>query len=192
LENKEKGIKMKEYIEEVKNLHTTNKFVYNKTEGKSGRIWLIPDIPNCADYIHCSPKPFSGYSDGYAGRTITFPLTDNTTISIQGPWHSNSDDLYSDTGIDIRNKHLTFGIIALKRDPTTFYTNKYIGIFYKDKEPTVGYFDRIEIIAQEISNRLHIPISYYSQSTGGSCSSFVYPREETINRILNFFKWYSN
>ncbi len=148
---------------------------YNYVVGKSGCIWLYAVQDNSADNIYVSGGK---NSDGFAGRTLTFPLIDGKELKLAGPWHANSHDLFKDTGIDLRDKNLTFVVIGLGRE--TKKTEKgrldiMLDVIYKDKEPTIGYFDRGDRLAQEIANKIKRPVFYYIQSCGGSSSSKIEP-----------------
>jgi hypothetical protein len=151
---------------------------YTKHEDKdgSGRIWLVGNTNNAADYIYCGFTKHTG-SHGFAGRWMNFGCADGEVVKIQGPWHSNAEDLYKHTGVDIRNKYLTFVVVAATRKHDEHYNTFYENVFYIDDEPTVGTFDRGEEIAQKIANKRKQEVMYYRASTGGSSSGSIYPRE---------------
>jgi len=151
---------------------------YKKVIGKSDRIWLYAIQDNPADNIYVSGDK---NSDGFGGRTLSFTLEDGTTEELRGPWHTNSDALYGDTGVDLRNKCLTFVVISRDRKSIQTerrYTTKMIDILYKDDKPTIGKFERGKIIAQKLANKLKQTIYCYSQSQGGSSNSPIEPKEE--------------
>lgn len=81
--------------------------------GKSGRGWLIPtDVPNRADYIHCTDSSnWDRAGEGFGGATIPHKLKDQLgedgVFYLKGGWHSNDEDLLSDTGIDLSKEHYT-------------------------------------------------------------------------------------
>ncbi len=138
-----------------------------------GYLWLVADQPNMADNVYfCS---FDPKSKGFAGRTLHFELVDGDSIDLPGPWHGNSDSLYHDTGVDIRDTHLTFVVVAKDRVHDEDYNTIYKDILYMDKEPTLGLFDRGEILAKELANRLGHMVMCYRQSTGGSSDGPVQP-----------------
>lgn len=152
--------------------------IYHVYVGKSGKRWLVPtNIPNPADHIIVEGGP---KSDGYGGATLTFKLDDGTTLDLTGPWHSNSNALLNDTGLDIRHKHRgTVGVaLGLRRDPAghgtrNFYPT-YTDLVYLE-EDTVGRFagDVLNKVGQEIANDLGETVYGFSQSTGGgSCKAF--------------------
>lgn len=155
---------------------------YKKIQGKS-RYWYVAIQENEADNIYVTPdvretKPgYKGFQ-GFGGATIPFELEDGTIDQVMGPWHSNSTALFLDTGYDIRDKHLTFGVIA--RDCGQNPKNPYgqgimIDVIWMDEKPTVGKFERVSEIAQDIANKEGKPVICYSRSTGGSSRGPVKP-----------------
>lgn len=135
---------------------------YKKIQGKS-RIWYVAIQENEADNIYVSPDPKEN-SPGY-----------------NGPWHSNSSALFADTGYDICDKHLTFGVIARDyghygQNPKNPYGQGImIDVIWMDERPTVGKFERVTEIAQDIANKEGKPVICYSRSTGGSSRRQVKP-----------------
>lgn len=152
---------------------------YKKLVGKSGRTWLVAVQPNEADNIYVSGGK---NSQGFTGRTLVFKLEDGSTLELQGPWHSNSTSLLADTGYDIRDKYLTFGVIGKQirygdygLSPVTI-----IDVLHKDKEWVLGEFDRIQKLAQEIANDLGETICCFQKSQGGSSSGTVKPETTEV------------
>lgn len=151
---------------------------YRKVIGKSGRIWLYAIQGNSADNIYVSG---SKNSDGFGGRTLSFTLEDGSIEELKGPWHTNSDDLYNNIGIDLRNKHLTFVVISESRNRIQIerrYYTKMVNVLYKDIKSTIGRFDRGEKIAQKIANKSQQCIYCYTQSQGGSSNFSIEPKED--------------
>jgi len=150
---------------------------YHKYQGKKeGSIWLVADQPNAGDNIYYCD--FDPKSQGFAGRTLHFTLVDSTEIDLPAPWHSNSEHLFRDTGVDTRDKHLTFVVIAKRRELTTDYQTIYKDIVYIDKEPQIGYFDRGRQMARQLAKQLDIQLFCYSRSQGGSSDSPIDPDEK--------------
>lgn len=146
---------------------------YHKYDGKLG-TWLVADQPNAGDNIYfCN---FDPKSQGFAGRNLHFTLVDGTEIVLPAPWHSNSQALFDDTGVGVRDRCLTFVVIAKERVPSGRQTI-YRGVVYADKEPQVGYFNRGETLAKRLTNQLGVMLYCYSESQGGSSSSPIYPKE---------------
>lgn len=131
--------------------------------------WLVGDIPNCASQIYVKGCKDS---NGFNGQTLKFELVDGTILEWKGPWHSNSDSFFRDTGVDIRDKHYTFGCVAVGRKYEGWEV-VFRGILHIDKEPTLGTYNRIETLANNYTTELGIPLYYYSRSEGGSTSGNV-------------------
>jgi hypothetical protein len=146
---------------------------YKLYTGKSGRRWLVAIQPNEADNVYVEGGP---NSNGFAGRTLDFTLENGEVISLKGPWHTNADSLFEDTGVDIRDKHLTFTVIGLDRTHTDRgYRTIINDVIYKDKESTIGEYYRGTKIAMQLAKELNKPVMCYSKSEGGSSCGFVYP-----------------
>jgi hypothetical protein len=144
-----------------------------------GAIWLIADQSNMADNIYYCD--FDPRSQGFAGRTLHFVLVDGTEIDLPAPWHANSESLMRRTGIDIRDTHLTYVVIAENRGVDDSYNTIYYDVLYEDKEPVLGYFDRGAHIARRLANLLDKTLYCYQESAGGSSNSPVHPnREEEV------------
>lgn len=144
------------------------KRVFKKVETHS-KVWYIPIQDNAADDIHVCIKNENkiGGFRGYGGATLQFLMEDGTVDDVNGPWHSNSDSLYRDTGIDLRDKTATFGVIGKGKTYEGNYT--YIeDVVHKDDDWTLGSFYRIENLAQTFADNIGQRTYFYSQSTGGS------------------------
>lgn len=144
---------------------------YHMVVGKSGDIWLYPDNDHPADEIHVSTK----HHDGYCGRELHYHLVDGTAIMLHGPWHSNSDALYDDTGVDLRSKHITYVVIAKDRDYTKKYETIMKDVLYQDEKPMVGAFERGTRMAMEMAQKMGIVLMLYKESWGGSSCGPIYP-----------------
>ena len=86
---------------------------YYKYVGKSGKIWLVADQEDAAANIYAEGGP---NSDGFGGRTLTFQLVNGSEIKLKGPWHTNAQALFEETGIDVRDRHYTFVVISRRRE----------------------------------------------------------------------------
>ena len=142
------------------------------------KIWYIPIQDNPADELHVFIKKENPNScfKGYGGATLKFLLEDGIVDEVKGPWHSNADSLFSDTGIDLRDKYKTIGAIGKGRayeDGKSYITD----VLHEDTDWVVGSFDRLEEMAQKFADELGIEISYYSQSSGGSRTSWAMPKK---------------
>jgi len=140
---------------------------YKKYVDKQGGVWLVSNQEAAAEnvYFH-NPKDLN--SDGFAGRTLTFILEDDSEYKAKGPWHTNADALFAATGVDIRNTHFTFVVLAKERFSTNDgrYRTALRGIIYKDEKPILGSFNRYkDLIKQHPEANF-----YFTGSSGGSCS----------------------
>jgi len=130
-------------------------------------IWLYSD----AAHIY-NGFPFPNDSRGMAGAIIPFTTIDGKIILLFGPWHSNTDTLYARTGVDLRDQHITRGLVALKRDWTQ-NDFEYSGILYLDKEGTAGKYHRILEIGKRFAQELSETVFVFTQTNGGSCHAVV-------------------
>lgn len=138
--------------------------VWKKVVGKSGRLWLY------------QPEGSTVWVDGgegsrgCGGRTLTFNLDDGSTVDLKGPWCSNSNACFKDTGIDVRSNHITWGCVGTERlwDGNTGRSG--IGnIIWFDPEPTKGLFERVDLIAWELQKKYpDQKLQVYRESAGGS------------------------
>jgi len=153
----------------ISGIDEAQKRKYHKLIGNRGEIWLYADQPNSADNIYVNGGPGS---QGFGGRTMTFELVDGTTIDLQGPWHANPHSMLAATGVDLRDKSLTRGIVALGRESgETFYSpDTYTEVLHYDEEAVVGSYDRIENLAKRFANTLGKTVFYAMKSSGGGCA----------------------
>jgi hypothetical protein len=146
--------------------------------GKSGLRWLAAIQPNEADDIYVEGGP---NSDGFAGRTLNFTLDSGEVVSLKGPWHTSAGSLFNDTGVDLRDKYLTFVVIGLGRASTDVgYRTIIKDVIYIDEKPTIGEYYRGTKIAMKLAKELNKPVMCYSKSTGGSSSCLVYPDQVDV------------
>lgn len=145
---------------------------YHKHIGKSGKIWLVADQGDAAANVYVEDGP---NSDGFGGRTLTFPLVDGTEVKLKGPWHANSESLFQDTGVDVRDKHYTFVVISRKRESGEFYESIMVDVLYRDDAPQLGSFHRGDVLARQWAREVNAPVFLYSQSKGGSSCGQVKP-----------------
>ena len=152
----------------IKDYENISDLIFNKIETEKG-VWLVPkNIPNPGDCVHFDdPKDLN--SQGYAGATLNFKLADGSVYSAKGPWHSNTDALFRHSGVDIRDKHLTYVVLAEKREYIHFDTTLLSGVCYKDESPVIGKFDRYKEIAKNYPEAK----VYYAESTGGSSCGII-------------------
>ena len=109
---------------------------------------------------------------------MTFELEDGSNIELTGPWHSNADSLFADTGVDIRDKYSTFVVIG---KDMTFNPDIMVDVVYKDEKPMIGDFHRGVKLAMALSKQMNCILYYYSQSDGGSSISSVFPDQIDVH-----------
>lgn len=159
--------------------------IWKKIEMDDGKVWLIPtNVPNPGDFIHYwnpNEKPTRPTLQGYGGRTLKFVLEDGIIFECSGPWHSNSDSLYENTGIDLRDKHMTFVVISKEEEFDSVEMNTImLDVLYIDNEPNIGNFNRGEILAKDFANKIGKTVHLYSQSKGGSYCGSICPDKEEL------------
>lgn len=145
---------------------------YHKYIGKSGKIWLVADQEDAAANVYVEGGP---NSDGFAGRTLTFPLVDGSEIKLKGPWHTNSDSLFQDTGVDVRNRVYTFVVIGRRVEYGEHYETICADVIFKDDEPQLGSFHRGDELGRQFARQEGKPVYVVRQSKGGGCYGFVKP-----------------
>lgn len=141
--------------------------IFKKIKVKnSDKTYLVAVQPNEADNIYVG-YPYDTKSQGFGGAWIEFKIEDGLTIKLQGPWHTNADDLFKETGYDIRDKYLTFVVIS-KDSKLIDYNDVMIDVLYIDDKPQIGHFYRGREIAEKLSKELGIKVWLYSKSHSGS------------------------
>jgi hypothetical protein len=152
--------------------------------------WFWPSVHvEPGAMVHCGSPVRAGKrpSEGYAGRTMHFP-TKEGVIAIQGPWHSNSDALYKRTGVDLRDKHLTFGLVALQRthrgNDTVFKDVLYID----PQNGVIGRFKRIQDMAQAMADERDEVVFYYQRSHGGASNGPLCPSSWSKAKVQEYWK----
>jgi len=153
-----------------------HKHEYERVTDGKGCVWLW-DIKTLSPGSHIFyHDPQDTKSQGYGGGTLVFHIRKTgEEYMAKGPWHSNADAFFDNTGIDLRDKHLTFGAIGKGRKQTDTYQTVITDVVFIDKEPTLGAHTRISTIAQELANASGEPRFYYYESSGGSSCGPVMP-----------------
>lgn len=149
---------------------------YRLATGKDGRRWVYADAPNAADQVWVDGGP---RSEGSGGRTLTFELADGGAVALQGPWKTSADGLFTATGVDIRDRYTTRGIVALERERGRVYgPDIYREIIHYDEGPLVGTFDRVRDIARAAANVHGVRVSVGVISQGGGFGGWADPGEQ--------------
>lgn len=150
--------------------------VFDKYYSEKSRVtWLVAVQSNAGDNIYAS-NPDNRKGEGFGGRVIPLKCSDGTTFDLNGGWHGNSDALFRATGVDVRDKHLTFVVLAKERSFTEDRSMRTIlrDVVYKDEVPTVGKFQRWKTLVKQFPEAAF----YYSQSNGGSSCGPISPKDQ--------------
>ena len=152
---------------------------YERIDGKRA-VWLVAmDVENRGDYVY-SHRPEDKNSDGFGGARLSFTLTDGSEYTAKGPWHSNADSCYEDTGRDFRAMYKTYVVLGTGResnDPPRDYRTRITGVVYRDPDGgVVGRFDRHKDVAEKYSEALY----YYMASEGGSSCGTIGERWKAV------------
>lgn len=166
---------------------------FNLYRGKSGRRWLVAsDVPNKAEYVYVEGGPGS---KGFGGRTLRFKIADGETIELTGPWHSNSRDLFADTGVDVRGMTLAFYVIGIRRGKTKIKCDTAWGPreFDRDTIEDVWYIDEAPMLetervnhpkkmARELADKLGHSVMLLCSTMGGNSNGPVNPTDPATGK----------
>lgn len=156
--------------------YEAEQLIYKKLKGKNGRTYLVPIGKFAGDNVHVSGGE---NSQGYAGRTLAFQLEDGSAINLKDPWHTNSGDLFEQTGYDVRDKHKAKVFIA---ENCEYIKGEYkptlSDILHEDLDFQEGFFNRGTDLAKTFADSLNKPVYYYVLTGGGSHSGWKKPGEK--------------
>lgn len=141
---------------------------YKKVIGKSRLAWYIPATDYPAENLHVEPNPeqnkpgYRGFR-GYAGSTLNFRLKDGSIDAVTGPWHSSANNLYMDTGINLKGLIRTWTCIYLYRGKYGTFND----VVYYDPSVQIGFNLNgfIQTICYIISQPVFVYIATYSGSS---------------------------
>lgn len=146
---------------------------YRRVIGRSGRRWYVPMNNSPADGIHVSGGPSS---DGYGGRTLAFKCSDGGVYEERGPWHSNADSLFQDTGVDVRDTHMMTYVISLGRESLDHLGSyKMLDVLEMVLTPTAMRYNTPAEHAKAYANALGRTVYVSSKSVGGGCAGWQSP-----------------
>lgn len=158
--------------------------IYCLVQGRRGHTWLYAaNKPNSGAYVYVDTH--DPRSQGFGGSWLTFNLEDGSEYKCKGPWHSNSDALYADTGVDLRDKHFTQVYVSrgMEYEENDWYSPVLLDVFYKEDEPILGAYDRYLTVVADVLNRCgEERVFYRMESEGGACSG-TYDRESLAKRL---------
>ena len=157
-------------------------YVCYKDNRYKDRLWLVQrNCVNPGDTVHCG-YPYDTKSQGYAGRWLVFPTADGTTITLQGPWHSNADALFEYTGIDVRSKHYCQVVIGKDFAAGPPSMNVITGLLYYE-EPCVQSYDRYKDLLYDLmTQHPELDKLVYNHAGGGGASTGTYSRKRDYER----------
>jgi hypothetical protein len=157
--------------------HAQDEAPYKMVRSKSGRAYFYRDVKFGAGNIYADGGPGS---EGMGGRTCRFELEDGTHYDSIGPWMTNSNDLFAQTGVDLRNRHASRLILARKIEyPKGQYCDRpdMLDVVHYEEEFVEGTFDRANILAQDIADKMGEKLFYFIETSGGAQSFHVLPKE---------------
>ena len=149
------------------------KYTCYRDKRDARRLWLVgANTLAPADHIYVGYREDTG-SKGYGGRHMIFNLTDhNMAVTLQGPWHSNSDALYENTGIDLRDKHYVQLVVGLSRRNGPSYRTTLTDIVYYEP-PGVRAYDGYKATMRELYEKYRCDLYYWHGGSGGStCGTY--------------------
>lgn len=155
---------------------------YHKHLSKDGKVtYLVPDgQDNAGDNIYCS-NPDNAPGNGFGGALLHMALVGGGEFILNGGWHTNSDDLFKATGVDIRNKHWSFTVIGKEIEWNYWKSDVIKDVLYID--PPGGVIDFVPYgdhpKAKELANQLQDKVYCHVETNGGSHSSYIFPDGKT-------------
>lgn len=152
---------------------------YHMYKGKSGKRWLVGDVPDAENYVFMEGGPGSR---GFGGRTLTFELVDGSTVEWTGPWKESARVLREDTGVDVRGTAPEYFVIALHRQyGRGSQVTRMIGVLYVDVVP-MSLVDRVNSglpyppqLAEEFADKLGHSVLLHCDFKGGGYTKPVNP-----------------
>lgn len=147
-------------------------FTYYRHVDASGRQWFVADAPDAGDRVYVATDDEAGFG----GSIIDFTLTSGEVVKVKGPYLTNPDGLFLMTGVDVRDKCRTQGVVALEeREFTVGGPATYSGVIHYDETPVIGAHDRIMKIAQKASAELGKPVYMAVKGASGGHGRYVRP-----------------
>ena len=111
--------------------------LFNKVIGKNGRTYLYNGNPSSI-YVESDNK-------GMSGRTVSYAIAEGETLELEGPWHTNTRELFEQTGIDLENMFYSFGLVFKTREEALdFQAGKDVRPLFFENEWKLGSFNGAE------------------------------------------------
>lgn len=141
---------------------------YKRYEDRHGRHWFVPtDTRFPADDVWMwNPNNQNGLN----GTIRQFVLGPGSSVTVKGPWLSNAEHLYKETGVDVRDRS------AVKMKVFRKLTKQ---LLYQDHDWVVGSIDSCRDNAQHISNHNSTDVIAEIETAGGGITYTLYPTKLT-------------
>ena len=144
---------------------------YKKVIGRNNSVWVYANIPHAGDYIYSRAND----NEGFGGRLLTFDLEGGSKVLLRAPYLLSSYALWESTSVDLREKHMTQGIIARHHKEVLYQTPKYTTVYHYDDAPVIGAHDRIERMAEIIARERGHSVAFAARGVWGSHESMKFP-----------------
>lgn len=147
-------------------------YTYHRHIDPAGRQWFVADAPDAGDHVYVADRD----GGGFCGDVFDFLLTTGESVHAKGPWLSNPEALFTMTGVDVRDKCMMQGVVALEEETTRgFGPAFYKGVLHWDEKPVIGHCDRIDRLAEEWAVKLGKPVYAAWRRPSGGSARYVRP-----------------
>lgn len=155
---------------------------YARYLGKSGRMWFVYDN-NPSHVLVTAYSDYDRAGEGFGGRTLHVQLEEGyeyegeSTFLLRGGWHANSEAMFEDTGVDIRDRYMTTVNVSLDTGSSgpPYYDRWMERFVHREDDPVMGSYDRDKEIGQTMADRYGVPVFVSKQSHGGGVDYWAYP-----------------
>jgi hypothetical protein len=157
--------------------HAQSDAPYRTAKGKDGKLWLYRDGKFAATAIYKDGGPGS---QGMAGRTCRFDLEDGTHYDSIGPWMGGAEQLFAETGVDLRDRYAVRLIMCRRVEyPKNGYYIRpdMLDVVHYEEDFVEGRVERGRELSQEIANKLGEKLYYFIETAGGSSAGWISPKE---------------
>ena len=145
--------------------------VFRKVVGKRG-TWYVAIQENSEDNIYV----VTNNKDGMAGATLKFTLEDGSVEDVHAPWHSNGEDLFRDTGIDVRGQSYHTYVISLgkHRSEGTSWSRPdvHTEVLECASEPILIGHEEIKERAKKFAQQFKQKVWVSYKGLGGGCAGW--------------------
>lgn len=160
-------------------------------KGKSGKRYLVGDVPEAADYVYMEGGP---NSNGFGGREITFPLVEGGELVLKGPWKISSSELFEATGVDVRGTMPASYVIAITREnrksPVAPWISNMVmvGVLFEDdrayspRERRALGMEQPHTIARRFADELGHSVQIHYETISGGSTGPVNPTDPATGK----------